>query len=50
MESERLHPKQPSTIRTLASIGSPPALPPGTTMPHSVWVSRRRVSAGTELR
>jgi hypothetical protein len=39
-----------SAIRTLASIGSPPTLSPGTTMPHSVWASRRAFSPGIDAR
>ena len=35
-------------MRTLASIGSPPALSPGTTMPHSAWARRRTASASTD--
>ena len=39
-----------SAIRRLASIGSPPTLSPGTTIPHSVWESRRAFSPGIDAR
>src|SRR3954453_23151282 len=41
---------RPSTMRRLASIGSPPTRSPGTVMPHSAWASRRASSPSTDAR